>query len=565
MTDDSAHTRQSALVRRKHQPVKLWGSGRWIRALLLCLAWTFALASAGNDSRSIGQPAQAQVISNDTLRLTLNVTPEGVPVIEEAVWQATGQTVFRDMGTPEGLSAWFPESLSSTVQTTLATWSITEGDDFTTAEATCQRADRMLITRIVELPKRGQLFRLHVRLTNRGKRARVIPSFPAWLASWHVAGKSQWARWWRSLEYHRIEQTLNVANRIRLGSRLHSSDVDDDGVNPYWVVGGSDSRIYFGLQWCGGWSAKIQGLENGFKFSVGLPPEETQLVLNRGETIEGPALLVTPMSGSDDINDRATWMRQRYSLGQTLYSGPPLSFPLTYNHWYAARQRVDRSFLKRQIAAMSPYSFEAFIIDAGWFADGRWKPDSAKFQPEAFVKLLASLKSKGIKPGLWSTPQYVSTIDNDLALTLEEPAVPSNLLGGYLVDMSQDAFADHLTEHVQMLRNKYSVQYWKYDKWFFTEQSRAGEMKNVIGFQNAMQAVRQANPDLTIENCLNGGRMINEFTLLATQTSWLRDLGSRGKPDPQGNIQVALNALDFVFPWSALRFTIKSGWNRSKR
>ncbi|MFY9572292.1 MAG: alpha-galactosidase [Blastocatellia bacterium] len=557
MTDDSAHPSLSPLVSRLHEPVKLWSYGRWIRALILCLAWTFALSLGGNDTGSIGQPAQAQDISNDTLRLKLNVTPEGVPVIEEAVWQATGQTVFRDLGTPEGLSAWFPESLGSTIRTTIANWRITEGADFTTAEATCQVADRMLISWIVELPKRGQVFRLHVRLSNRGKTAWVIDSFPAWLASWDVAGKSQWARWWRSLEYNRIEQTLNSANRIRLGSRLHSSDDAQDGVNPYWVVGGTDNRIYFGVQWCGGWTANIQGLgKGGFNFSVGLPPEETQLVLNRGETIDGPALLVTPIPGADDINDRATWMRQRYSLGQTLYPSPSLSFPLIYNHWYAARQRVDRNFLKRQIASMSRYSFEAFIIDAGWFADGLWKPDSTKFQPHEFVQMLASLKRNGIKPGLWSTPQYVSATNNDLALTFEQPAVVSNLIGGYLVDMSQAAFPDHLTEHVQMLRHKYSVDYWKYDKWLFTEQSRAGAMKNVIGFQNALQAVRRANPDLTIENCLNGGRMINEFTLLATQTSWLCDLGSRGKPDPQGNIKVALNALDFIFPWAALRFTI---------
>ena len=81
-------------------------------------------------------------------------------------------------------------------------------------------------------------------------------------------------------------------------------------------------------------------------------------------------------------------------------------------------------------------------------------------------------------------------------------------------------------------------------------------MKNVIGLQNALQAVRQANPDLVIENCFNGGRMINEFTLLATQTSWLLDAGVEGVPDAQANISSALQALEFVFPWSALRFTI---------
>jgi len=81
-------------------------------------------------------------------------------------------------------------------------------------------------------------------------------------------------------------------------------------------------------------------------------------------------------------------------------------------------------------------------------------------------------------------------------------------------------------------------------------------MKDVIGLQNGIEAVRHANPDLTIENCLSGGRMINEFTLLATQATWLRDLAGSGAPDARGNISVALNAMDFIFPWAALRFTI---------
>lgn len=60
----------------------------------------------------LAMAAQAQELSNGTLSLRLNVTPEGVPVIEEGVWQSTGATVFRDMGTPEGLRAWLPAPLT---------------------------------------------------------------------------------------------------------------------------------------------------------------------------------------------------------------------------------------------------------------------------------------------------------------------------------------------------------------------------------------------------------------------------------------------------------------------
>jgi Melibiase len=520
------------------------------RRILLTLVWVLGLCFI----------SQAQELSNDKLRLKLNVTPEGVPVIEEASWQATGNTVFRDLGTPEGLGAWIQPSLIPADQTAPPVWEITESDDFITAEATLALSEKLFVTWVVELPTKGQLFRLHIRLTNRGKRAKMVDTFPVWLANWDLGGQSQWVRSWRAIEYDRIEQTLENGNRIRLASRLNSSEDVDDGVNPYWIVGGPNSRIFFGLQWCGGWNAKMQGVDDGVKFSVFLPPDECQLAINRGETVDGPTLFVTPTSTSDEVSDRATWMRERHILGRALYSTPPLSFPLTYNNWYATRIQIDENFLNNQVSAMTPYSFKAFVLDAGWFADGRWKPDPNKFKTRDFLTTMANLKSSGVKPGLWSAPQYVSETNNDedgeSALAIQEPPVKSSFIDGFLVDMAQDNFPAYMVDHVKLLRDRYSVDYWKYDQPVFTDQSKTEKMKNVIGFQHAMQAVREANPDLFIENCLNGGRMINEFTLLATQATWLADLGSSGIPDPRANVSVALNAMEFIFPWAALRFTI---------
>src|SRR5205085_11100828 len=166
---------------------------------------------------------------------------------------------------------------------------VTDGGDWAVAEASRDLANNIRLAWVVELPKQGQLFRLRMRLTNSTKKARAVDWFPAWAARWDVGGQSQWARWWQPLKFDRTDQALSAGRAIRLGSRLHSSDDAGGGVNPYWIVGGQESRIYFGLQWCGGWSASLQGLDQGFAFSVSLPPEETQLVLNRGGMIEGPA------------------------------------------------------------------------------------------------------------------------------------------------------------------------------------------------------------------------------------------------------------------------------------
>ncbi len=514
---------------------------RWALGLI----WVLLLA--------ISSPAAE--LSNKALTLRLAVTPEGIPIIGEAVWRTTGQVAFRDLGTPEGLGAWVPASLIPTAQTAPTTWTIHTDENFSTAEATRELANNIQLTWVIDLPAQGQLFRLRVRLRNRGEEPQAVEWFPGWSAHWHTEA-SQWARWWRALEYECAEQTLAPNQNVLLHSQTHSSDDAGGGVNPYWIVGGKSSRFYFGLQWSGGWKTRLEGLKNGFAFSVYLPPEETRLMLNPGEAIEGPALLVRPTAEADDAQGRALWMKDRQDLGQQLYAGPLPAFPLTYNTWYAARRLVDEEFLNRQIAALSPYGFTNFVIDAGWFDQGRWEPHKSKFPKNSLATLLASLKAKGLKPGLWTTPQYVTEATNFAALPLERPAIFNNLLGGYLVDMSSRTFIPYLSEHVKRLRNQYAIDYWKYDQRFFDERIVGRKMKIVSGFQEALYGVRRANPDLVIENCNAGGRMLNEFTMLATQSSWLRDLGRLNEPAPQMNIRVALGALEFVFPWAALRFTI---------
>jgi alpha-galactosidase len=545
MMDQSALVAESPLIHTECQSHQLSHHALWMRRLVVCLAWMLALAFA----------ASAQELSNDCLTLRLGVSHEGIPIIKEAVWKDTGQAAFRDAGTPDGLRAWVPTALIPGDASEAPAWIINEDEQMFTAEATRPLAAKMRITWILDLPKQGPLFRLRVRLTG-GKQARDVEWFPAWSANWQIGGGAQWVRWWRALEFDRKERALDTGSPITLSSRLNSSDDGDNGVNPYWVVGGQSSRIYFSLQWSGGWRAQLNGLDNGLAFAVNLPPAETQLTLNKRKEIEGPALLVTLIEGTDEAEGRAQWMRQRRALGEILYGGPGPSFPLTYNHWYAIRKDFNADFLARQLAAMSPYEFDAFVIDAGWFANGRWKPDPVKFPSGELTDALAWMKTAGIKPGLWSTPQFVSKGDDASALTFEDPAVFSNFIDGYLVDLSQPSYTSHLLDHVTTLRNKYSMDYWKYDQLLFSDQTHDGEMKNVIGFQTALQSVRQAHPDLTIENCLNGGRILNDFTLLLTQTSWLSDYGKTSDGVSQVNIHSGLYALEMVFPWSALRFSV---------
>ena len=135
-----------------------------------------------------------------------------------------------------------------------------------------------------------------------------------------LPGIAERVRGWNALSFQRVEQAVAAGREVSFGSRLHSSDrVGGAGSNPYWMVTGKNGCLYFGLAWCGGWEARLKGEADGLSFSVRLPPEETQLTLAPGQEMTGPALMVTLLRQTDEMDGRAEWMAQRASLARPVW------------------------------------------------------------------------------------------------------------------------------------------------------------------------------------------------------------------------------------------------------
>jgi len=476
-------------------------------------------------------------LDNGTIRLRLGFDAQATPVVEEAVWVATQQRIFTGASGGTDLRAWAPQGLipGDPARGETPTWRLSEDAVFTRAEADRDLAGGLRLTWAVELAKRGSLFRMYTRMASRGDAPQKVEWFPGWSAGWAAPGGFESVRHWKALTFEAVQQPLPGTGGIRLGSRLHSSDPErkEDAVNPYWVLAGPSGRLYFGLAWCGGWEAMLKRDGDAVAFDLRLPANETELTLAPGESIAGPVVSVTASTESDEMRARADWMRQRAALGPALYGGPAPAFLLTYNHWYSTgwKRPVTAQFLKRQVAAMDPYHFDAFIVDWGWYTDDpEWTPHPDRYAPGEFEAILETARDKGAIAGVWSEPQKVK---------------------GQLLDLATSDFSARLLNHVAMLRERYGIGWWKYDQRLFVEGSRSGVMKNVVAFQEALQAVRRAQPDLRIENCESGGRMINEHTMLWSQSQWLRDGGANGMEHARRvNIPVALGALEFMFPWA---------------
>ena len=495
-------------------------------------------------------------LSNKSVKLLLGHTPEGAPRLLSCRDFVSGEELFSDLEPEASLDQWIPASLRHKPAIT-GNWQRNDNRNFLRAESVCELPGGIKFTWIAELDRESSLIRLSVKLSNRGNLPVMVDWFPAWSAAWSVTGEAESLHYWDALSFtpHKVALQENSTKILR--SRLHSSDAIQDGKNPYWIVATNKARLFFALEWCGGWKAEIKGIAGGINFHVFLPENETQLTLAPGESITGPSLMVTPVLSNDEVAARNEWMKIRESLAARIYRGPAPSFPFGWNHWYTVRFNIDEKFLSQQIEAMTPYGFDYFVVDAGWYkACGDWTPQPEKFSPGAFAQLMKKVQSKGAKTGIWTCPQFVSPdISTPPNLVIEDkPGFQRSFINGWLIDYVRSDFGKYLVQHIRKLRKAYNISWWKYDQDFFTGETRHGMMKNVVAMQEALKTVRKANPGLYIESCQSGGRMLNEFTVLSSQTQWIRDGGSTGIRHARSNFTEALQALEFLPPWAVNRW-----------
>lgn len=490
-------------------------------------------------------------LANDTLTATLSQNPNGAPQIIAIQWNEDGTSLLENAAAPAA-----SDLPSDGLAATPEEWHFLSPVNTAHAESAVTFKNGLVITWVAELPLDSPWLKLYARMTNTGTAPAAVQRFPVWEDAWQLPGRCEGLRWWESLSFQAQTRAFEKASPIDLFSHVHSSDDIEGGVNPYWEVWGKSGRAYFALDWCGGWRAHLETQKKTLAFRTYLPEDETQLTLAPGETIEGPALHVVFTRDPNETASRAQWMRLRQEAARTWYGGPAPAYPFCWNHWYAVRFNVDEAFLTRQAAAMLAYGFDYFVVDAGWYrACGDWTPDPAKFSPGSFTTALGNARAVGAKTGIWSCPQFLKADPAALPPNVDQPGFYRDFIDGWLLDLARPDFTKYLLDHVSQLRKEYGMAYWKFDQDFFTANAtRAGRMKDVCGLQKAMLAVRKAEPDLFIESCQSGGRMLNEFTVLMAQGQWIADGGKGGLDRARRNWLEATNTLAFLPPYTVIRW-----------
>ena len=511
---------------------------------MLCLFFLIFCGAAGF----------AQSLQNQSILLELGVTPSGSPQLKRAKSLQTDQLIFEHQSPYFFMDDWGPQELNAA--TKKSTWELESDKLLERARFSVDLENGLVQSHIVELAKQGSLFRISMTLENTGDDSIHVDWYPVWKTTWDIPG-AQWMKSWEALSYTPLQHGLHVDAQTMLGSRVHSSDRRPDGFVPSWIIGGEDVWLNFSLEWCGGWKAELAKNDYGVEWSVWLPQEETQLVLAPGESVTGPVVTIVATLESSEMAHRAEWVRQRAALAEKRFAGPQHEYMLVWNHWYSIEFDVNRDYLRDQLPLLNDFGFDAFVIDAGWYTQiGDWSVSAEKFaNPVELKSLLDTVKTKDMYAGLWSCPQFGRPDQTEDFKVFEEPKFYRPFLSGArLYDLYGMNFEQFLVDHVDLLVNEYGADWWKYDQDFFARHSKHGLMKNVEEFQRGLVAVRKQFPDLYIENCQSGGRMINDLTTFATDIHWLRDGGATGYPHARTNIAEVLGAMQFLPGWTCQRW-----------
>ena len=495
-------------------------------------------------------------ISNEEISICLNVK-ENVPYIESIYTIEKDDRRYFDKSSGGLLRSWVSENLiHSNKSWSCPGWQVREDSIFIRAMAPII-LDGVLLEYHVDLVRGSPYFRQYFSIENNRRDPIRVPEFPILMSSYGINDTTAILRWWEALGYKPHEETISIDTEIILRSKIHSSANygQTPGNVPYWLVRDERGTLYHAIAWSGGWQANFDKTRQGLNTEVFLNRMETQLDLKPGESVKGPEVYIMATKHTDDMLGRKAWFDIRKDMAARLYPQPEMGYPFIYNHWYSVEFSIDETFIRNQIEPIKKYDFDVFMIDAGWYKEvGAWTPDPNKFSPGSFKGAIKDLKANGVTVGLWSCPQLKTLKSDVFPPEIDRPGLHVGFMNAWLIDFTGTDFTHWLSMHIDTLVNHHGAGWWKFDQDFFGTHSHHGKIRNVNSLQEGIGFVRRTYPDLIIEACMSGGKMINEFTDMVSQIHWIRDGARSGYMHAISNIHEAMGAIEFLDPIKVQRW-----------
>jgi alpha-galactosidase len=339
-------------------------------------------------------------------------------------------------------------------------------------------------------------------------------------------------------------------------SSSYARDEDEPEIIPWFMVEREDASHdgwYAGIEFSGRTHLTLQRDAASLHGYVGLNPDpgpfRTRLSAN--ETFQSPTILIGGFRGGADGlgNILRPWVRQVLN-SPTTWKNP--AYPLLVNNSWGSGMQVDEALAMRMLHDSSELGLEMFHIDAGWFRGvGDWYPSPAKF-PHGLAPIAAEAHRRGLKFGIWVNWAQAGVDTDRGALNVHDPTVRDWLVAdvpadwkphefvGRTMDLGVPAVKDYARRELNRIVTDYHLDMLEHDGYLVTRNcartdhphatASPPEMSTVEGSGIAMPnasnstdvnyhavsayydiyaAIRREHPELLLEICNDGGRMVD--------------------------------------------------------
>ena len=241
-----------------------------------------------------------------------------------------------------------------------------------------------------------------------------------------------------------------------------------------------------------------------------------------GERFETPeAYLTVVRGGVDEASQRLLTVHRRHM------PRPDAELPVLFNEYCTTWGNPSHENLEQIVRCLDGHGVDYLVIDAGWYRNesggwsecgGDWIPDERHLFPRGLKAAADMIRAHGLRPGLWFEPE---TCAAESAVFQREGLLLTR--GGTVIDTDNRRFLDmrkeethaYLEERVIGLLKRCGFDYIKVD---YNDSIGVGcdspdglgegLRQNMLGTQRFFRRMREALPELTIENCASGGHRL---------------------------------------------------------
>ena len=317
-----------------------------------------------------------------------------------------------------------------------------------------------------------------------------------------------------------------------------------DNHNPLFFLKSGDSSaehgsVYgFNLIYSGSHREEVE--VNSFsrvRVSAGLSPQHFAWEIDKEKPFVTPVAI---LAYSDKGMNGVTAIFHSFIRGRVIPEAHRQDLrPVLYNNWEGTYMKFNEGKILSLARKAKKLGIELFVLDDGWFghrdADNSSLGDYSVYKkklPGGISGLSKKIHKMGMLFGLWFEPEAVS-VDSDLYRAHPDWAISDGIhpnsegRNQLLLDLTKPEVRDYLFEHLHRIISEAKLDFIKWDQNRPLSDIPGGEggfvHRYILGLYELLGRVREAHPDLWMENCASGGGRNDLGMFSYFDTGWVSD------------------------------------------